>query len=144
MSMMKKSPMSELTKLTDEEFLEQFRECKIDPAAFDHEAHLRLAWVHIRKYGLEKAKANIQAQLQKFVEYAGARDKYHTTLTVAAIEAVNHFMQKSSAQRFDEFIREHPKLKDDFKTLISSHYSFDIFSSEEARKGFVAPDVQPF
>lgn len=136
--------MNEIAKLTDEEFLEQFRECKIDPAAFDHEAHLRLAWIHIQKYGLERAKKNIQEQLQKFVDFAGARDKYHTTITVAAIEAVNHFMEKLSAQNFEEFIRENPRLKEDFKTLISSHYSFDIFSSIEARKGFIAPDVQPF
>lgn len=136
--------MSHIAKLPDAEFIQQFRDCNIDPAAFNHEAHLRLAWVHIQKNGLEKAKKNIQEQLQKFVDFAGARDKYHTTITVAAIEAVNHFMEKSSAQNFEEFILENPRLKDDFKTLISSHYSFDIFSSEDARKGYVAPDVQPF
>ena len=41
--------------LTNSEFLDQFSQCKLDPAAFSHDAHLRLAWIHIQRFGIEKA-----------------------------------------------------------------------------------------
>lgn len=131
-------------KLSDTEFEEQFIDCKLDPSIFSHEGHLRLAWININQYGLEQAEENIQSQLQNFVEFAGAKDKYNTTLTIAAIRAVGHFMAKSNAVNFKDFIEEFPQLKNNFKTLIESHYSFDVFNSLKAKAEFLEPDLLPF
>jgi hypothetical protein len=46
-------------ELSDELFEEQFQNCQLNPALFNHEAHLRLAWIHITKYGIDKAIENI-------------------------------------------------------------------------------------
>lgn len=116
----------------------------LDPSIFSHEAHLRLAWIHLDKYGLEQAKDNIQKQLQNFVAHVGATGKYHTTLTIVAIQAVDHFMKQSKSRDFVSFIKEFPQLKESFKELVASHYSFDVFNSPEARIEFLAPDVVPF
>lgn len=62
-------------KLSDSEFEKQFIDCKLDSSDFSHEAHLRLAWINISKYGIEKAIANIQTQLKRFVKSVGAQDK---------------------------------------------------------------------
>jgi hypothetical protein len=43
-------------KLRDELFEKQFQNCQFNPALFNHEAHLRLAWIHITKYGLVQLK----------------------------------------------------------------------------------------
>lgn len=131
-------------KPSDLEFIEQFENCILDPATFSHEAHLRLAWIHIQMFGVKQAKDNIQKQLQNFVAHVGAKDKYHETLTIASIEAVNHFMQKSISNNFDDFLIEFPQLTDDFKSLINSHYSFDIFNSTKAKNEYLKPDVLPF
>jgi len=136
--------MEKHAELSDAEFERQFAACELDPSIFSHEAHLRLAWIHIDAYGLEQAKQNIQKQLQDFVAHVGAVDKYHTTLTVAAVQGVNHFMKKSKSDNFKDFIQEFPQLKNNFKELIGSHYSFDIFTSAEAKAGFLAPDLLPF
>ena len=128
-------------ELSDLEFEKQFRECELNPKAFSHEAHLRLAWIHIHKYGLTQAVENLQTQLEKFVANIGAKDKYHKTLTVVAVQAVNHFMEKSGSDNFEDFIKEFPQLMNNFKGLINSHYSFDVFASEKARKEYIAPDV---
>ena len=136
--------MEEHYQLSDQEFEKQFIDCKLNPSIFSHEAHLRLAWINIYQYGIEQAEVNIQEQLQHFVAHVGAKDKYNATLTVAAIRAVGHFMKKSNDDNFIEFIKEYPQLKGNFKALISSHYSFDVFNSAKAKEEFLEPDLQPF
>ncbi len=131
-------------ELTDTEFEAQFANCALDPSLFSHEAHLRLAWIHITKYGLEQAEENIQTQLKNYVAQLGAQDKYHTTVTVAAIKAVYHFIQKSQTKSFKAFIADCPRLKENFKELMGAHYNFDIFGSKEARQAYIEPDSLPF
>lgn len=130
--------------LKDDLFEEQFATGSLDPTLFSHEAHLRLAWIHISKYGEAKAISNISKQLQNFVRLVGAVDKYNDTLTVAAIKAVNHFMQKAPLASFHEFITAYPRLKTNFKNIIQQHYGFDIFDSAAARAAYVAPDLLAF
>ena len=125
-------------------FEQAFASCTLDPSLFTHEAHLRLAWIHITKYGLSQARQNIESQIQQFVMKAGAQDKYHHTLTVAAVYAVSHFINKSTATTFIDFLNENPGLMNNFKSLINSHYTYDIFRSEAAKEAYMAPDVQPF
>ena len=131
-------------ELTDSEFEQQFNSCEMDPTLFSHEAHLRLAYIHIGKYGHDQAIKNVCDQLMAFVSHLGATDKYNTTLTVAAVKAVYHFMQKSKANDFKGFIAEFPQLKFEFKRLMHCHYDFDIFNSQKAKKTFLEPNLRPF
>jgi hypothetical protein len=136
--------MADHFALNDNEFEQRFAAGTFDPAVFNHEAHLRLAWIHIRKYGEEQAIANICSQLVNFVTALGACSKYNTTLTIAAIKAVHHFMQRSNAASFDQFIQQFPRLKYNFRELIASHYSVDVFQSEQARQFYLEPDLLAF
>lgn len=131
-------------QLTNSEFEHQFESCQLDPAFFSHEAHLRLAYIHIKKYGEPKAIENVCNQLVAYVNHLGAKDKYNSTLTVAAIKAVYHFIQKSKSDDFKGFIEEFPQLKFEFKRLMECHYGFDIFNSQEAKNTFLEPDLIPF
>lgn len=136
--------MDSHSELTDNAFEEDFRLCRLSPSLFTHEAHLRLAWIHLKKYGLHKALTNIEKQIRAFVKHVGAEDKYHQTLTIAAVRMVNHFMIKSKTNNFQDFIVENSELKTNFKELISSHYSFDIFASKKAKTIYMDPDMTPF
>ena len=129
--------------LTDDEFEEAFEKCSLAPNLFNHEAHLRLAWIHLYKYGLGEALVNIETQLKNYVAHAGATDKYHQTLTLVAVKVVDHFMQKGEKVDFPSFIAENPKLKYKFKDLINSHYTYDVFQSEKARNIYQEPDLHP-
>jgi N-formylglutamate deformylase len=126
--------------LSDLEFLRQFRTSELDPLLFNHEAHLRLAWLQIDKFGPEQAIENIEDQLQNFVTHVGAQDKYHKTLTIAAVHAVSHFMTKAQSDNFADFLKEFPQLKNNFKELINSHYNIDIFNSASAKTEYIAPN----
>ncbi|MBT8305723.1 MAG: hypothetical protein KJN85_02175 [Maribacter sp.] len=136
--------MEEHFNLTGDEFERQFKVCNLDPALFTHEAHLRLAYIHIQKYGQDQAIENVCVQLVAYVNHLGATDKYNTTLTLAAVKAVNHFMQKSKSKDFRGFIKEFPQLKFEFKRLMQCHYGFDIFNSQKAKSTFFEPDLLPF
>ena len=131
-------------KFSDKEFEQLFMDCQLPPSIFNHEAHLRLAWIHIHQYGKMQAEKNIQEQLKNFVAFLGAKDKYNTTVTVAAIKAVAHFYGQSKTDNFKDFILEHPQLKNNFRDLIARHYSFDIFKSNEAKSHYLEPDLIPF
>lgn len=130
--------------LTDEVFELQFQMAKLDPVLFTHEAHLRLAWIHLRKYGVTRAILNVTSQLQHFVKVLGASEKYHHTLTIAAVKMVDHFRRKSTSQNFTDFISEFPQLKTNFRHLLNQHYKTDIMSSASARIEFFEPDLLPF
>ncbi|NER16460.1 hypothetical protein [Spongiivirga citrea] len=136
--------MEQHFSLSDLEFERYFENCLMKPAEFTHSAHLRLAYIHITKYGIDKALKNIETQLQVFVDFAGAKEKYHKTLTNAAVQAVYHHMKKAQSTTYIDFLEEFPALQYNFKELINSHYSFDIFNSAEARTKFILPDLQPF
>lgn len=130
--------------LSDAAFEEAFANCTLSPSLFSHEAHLRLAWIHLYRHGLEGGIKAVCDQITNFVNHLGAQDKYNHTLTVAAVKVVHHFMQQVDYDNFFDFILATPRLKTDFKTLIESHYSFDIFNSEKAKKEYLEPDVLPF
>jgi hypothetical protein len=131
-------------QLSDEQFQLQFGNCSIDPVIFTHEAHLRLAWIHVGKYGIGQAITNLCSQIQNFAAYHGAKDKYNKTITIAAIRAVYHFMLKSNEGDFQSFINNNPRLKNNFKELLSTHYSTNIFGLAKTRTTYLEPDLEPF
>lgn len=130
--------------LGDNELEHLFENAQLDPRLFSHEAHLRLAWIHLNKYGEINAIKNLTDQIPVFAKKHGAPGKYNTTLTVAAIKAVYHFYKKSASSNFQDFIVEFPRLKTHFTALMAAHYSFDIYHSQEAKSEFLAPDLLPF
>lgn len=130
--------------MTDLELKKQFAEGTLEPRLFNHEAHVRLAWIHLTHYGIDKAIENIRIQLKHFVAVAGAAGKYNETVTVAAVRAVHHFMRKSEANNFKDFIDENQRLKSQFKALLSAHYRTNIFISEKAKKEYLEPELLPF
>ena len=137
--------MNESHRLLSDAQFEQSFELKLLPAeSFTHEAHLRLAWIHISKYGLTEAIGNVCLQISEYAQSLGFPDKFNMTVTVAAVKAVYHFMNRSQSNDFYELIEEFPGLKTNFKGLMHSHYAFDIFKSAKAKKEFLEPDLLPF
>lgn len=130
--------------LSDQEFEEQLITCTLPPSIFSHEAHLRLAWIYITKYGIELAIIKIQKQLKHYVNFLGAEEKYNTTLTIAATKAVHHFILKSDSDSFKNLITEFPRLKYNFTDLMDQHYGFDIYNSKKAKAEYLKPDLAPF
>ena len=130
--------------LSDSAFEKQFADQTLDPALFSHEAHIRLAWIHISKYGIDAAIVNITQQIRAFAAHHGDHDKYNETVTVAALRAVYHFMLRSGESSFQEFILAHPRLKYNFRELMNAHYRTDIFKNPAAKIQYLEPELLPF
>lgn len=128
--------------LDDECFVQRLSDCSLPPALFTHDAHLRLAWILIHRYGLPKAEKEICRLIINFVSHLNATDKFHTTLTVIATRIVNRFIRLSYTQSFIDLILQNPQLISNFKDLVMEYYSFDIFSNESAKYKFLEPDIQ--
>jgi hypothetical protein len=131
-------------KLDDDAFEHAFESCTLDPILFTHEAHLRLAFIHIQKYGRLRAIDNIRQQLKKYVVFAGESNKYHDTISVASINLMDELLSKDRSKDFKSFILEYPDLLYNFKKVINDRYSYDVFHSNEARDSYQAPDKIPF
>lgn len=131
-------------ELSNDDFEVAFREGTFPPECFGHEAHLRLAWIHIGQYGITQALENICTQLRSFTKRVGAEDKYNHTLTIAAARTVFHFMQKSRSNNFHDFMQEYPRLRTHFRELIFAHYSTDIFTNERAKREWMEPELLPY
>ena len=130
--------------LNDEAFATQFKNATLEPELFSHEAHIRLAWIYIKDYGIDLAISKTCTQLINYVTHLGAKSKYNETVTVAAVKAVNHFYMKSKSKNFKDFIAEFPRLKTNFKDLLAQHYDIDVFKSEAAKSSFLEPNLLPF
>jgi len=131
-------------QFTDDEFEHQFESFKLKPGMFSHEAHLRLAYIHIAKYGRDQAEKNMCDQIKGYAESLGFYDKFNKTVTIASVKTMSHFMQKSDSQDFQGLVKEFPQLLDDFRGLLSKHYGFNVFADKQAKKEYIEPDLQPF
>jgi hypothetical protein len=121
-------------QLSDTEFEAQFADCNFSPTLFSHEAHVRLAWIQINNYGIDKTIKNICKQIQRFEAVYDDGTKFHKTLTVAAVKTVNHFLLKSETDNFLDFIIEFPKLNNNFKDLIECRYGFSVLLLKKLKK----------
>lgn len=132
------------TRLTDDAFEQKFADCTLAPVLFSHEAHLRLAYIHLKKYGVATAEKQLCTHIERYANKWGATGKYNKTVTVASARVMCHFMQKATSDDFAGLMTEFPRLKTNFKDLLKQHYSTNIFASPEAKTKFLEPDLLPF
>ncbi|UXH80709.1 hypothetical protein [Roseateles amylovorans] len=113
----------------------------VPASAFDHLAHLRLAYVYLCQGDLAQAQHKMRRALRSFLEANGIpAAKYHETLTRAWVMAVSHFMNRRSSPSFSAFVAHSQPLLD--TQVMLTHYSAAALFSERARAAFVEPDLE--
>ena len=134
--------MSQALSPDDRRFSEDFTAGRIEPGAFDHRAHIRLAYSLLAEHDTETALTLMRGALQAFIRHNNVPvAKYHETLTRAWILAVRHFMATSPvAASAAEFIAGNPRMLD--AKIMLTHYSAEVLFSTEARARFVEPDLE--
>ena len=127
----------------DREFKAQFETCELSPTEFNHRGHLRLAYVYLAEHDDDMAYQLMRDSLIRFIAHNGVDiSKFHETITRAWILAVRHFMENDSgADSANTFIDNNPKMLD--KEIMMTHYSVELLFSDEARKQFITPDLDP-
>ena len=61
--------------------IERFEASAIDPACFDHEAHVYVGWLYVMAYPHDDAIARFDAALRRLTEKIGATAKYNAMIT---------------------------------------------------------------
>ena len=123
-------------------FRAAFEAQTITPPQFNHEAHVRLAYIYLVEHDVESAVQRMRAALLNFIEHNGIpRSKFHETITRAWVLAVRHFMDRSASSSSTDFIAKNQELLDG--KIMLTHYSASVLFSSNARASFVEPDLEP-
>lgn len=61
--------------------IEKFEAGDVDPAGFDHEAHIYVGWLYVKTYERPQAITQFDAALRRLTDKIGASDKYNAMIT---------------------------------------------------------------
>src|SRR5262245_30709448 len=101
--------------MTDDEFLKGFEECTIPHDQWTHRAHIRMAYVMLRRDPLETALPKVRAGIQKLNAAQNTPEAidrgYHETITQAWLRLVASAIANYGAMDgFEQFSEQHPHL----------------------------------
>jgi hypothetical protein len=125
--------------LSDEEFLARFESHSL--TEFSHRDHLRVAYAYARRDGVQGAVEGAR-RIRGFAAALGDSRKYHDTMTVGWARVVGSLAVDSPCPTFDAFVDAQSELLLR-RDLLSDYYTGERLFSEEARAGFVEPDLAP-
>jgi hypothetical protein len=130
--------------MTDDEFLESFESCRTPKAEWTHEAHVRMAWLYLRRRPLSEVVPFVRAAIQRYNDSLGNTEGYHETITLAYLALIDARVDRGSGEEtFASFSQAHPALLDRKRSVLLEHYSREVLFSKEATRGFVEPDLAP-
>lgn len=107
------------TEYTDSELIKKLKNGTLPEELFNHEAHLRLAFIVCMQNDLEQAVEKTCAIILSYVRAIDATPIYDEALTHSAVRLVHDRIQSENFKKsFSEFINANPDLKSDFKELV--------------------------
>ena len=130
--------------MTDDEFLDAFETCRIPKALWTHEAHVRMAWLYLRRRPLEEVIPFVRGAIQRYNRSLGNTEGYHETVTLAYLILIDARIDRESSEAaFSAFSEAFPSLLDHKLSVVLEHYSREVLFSNEAIRTFVEPDRLP-
>jgi hypothetical protein len=132
-------------EMSDVDLIAAF-ECGVLPReAWNHRAHVRVAYFYASQHGLEAAVARMRIgvhALNAAHRVPEAVDRgYHETITVAFLRLIFAACRQQSFQSSAEFCAAHPELMT--KNTLLLYYSRERLMSLAAKAAFVEPDLEP-
>ena len=124
--------------------IDAFEAATISAAAFDHEAHIYMAWLYLREYPPHEAIGRFTDALRRFTASLGVPGKYHETISWFFMLLIEERRSTQQNSDWHAFHRSHADLfARGENSVLNRHYSRDLLLSEHARKSFVLPDRLP-
>lgn len=127
--------------MDDAAFLSGLEAATIDPADFDHRAHVRAGYLILRAepaFGL--ALARMERAIRRFAARHGKDGLYHETITVAFMALINARMASAPAPDWPAFERANPDL---FEVgVLTRYYPKDFLAKPATRAAFHLPPAQ--
>jgi hypothetical protein len=131
--------------MTDVEFLAALENCSLPEAEFNHNGHLRAAWLYLRSTPFPEALARMSAALKRYSAHLGKPDRYHETMTVAFMAVINERIHtRGDGGGWLGFLHGNHDLAD--RRLLTHYYRPETLASPTARRVFVLGEYreQPY
>ena len=123
--------------------IEAFEDCTVDPAQFDHEAHIYVGWSYLQLYELQEAIDRFSAALRCLTKKLGVETKYHETITWFFMILIADRRSTSASNDWQGFRQGNADLFARRPSIISQYYSDKRLGTSLARTQFVLPDRVP-
>jgi hypothetical protein len=131
--------------MDDEELWAAFSTYAIPHASWNHEAHLRTAFLFADRFDIDEAHLRLRAGIIRMNERHGLVETgvrgYFETLTRVWLVLVADAKRRSGAEDSRQLLARCPELLD--RALPLRFYSKDRLTSVTARAVFVGPDLAP-
>lgn len=95
--------------------IDRFEAADIDPARFDHEAHIYVGWLYVKAFPRTEAIARFDAALQRLTIKIGADNKYNAMITWLFLLLIDERAQEGEKwpdfrARNDDLLAKRPRL----------------------------------
>jgi hypothetical protein len=110
---------------------------EVDPAAFSHREHVRMAYEVLRRHPFDEAVLHYSRALRAMTARIGKPEAFHQTITVAFLALIAERIGEGSGD-FDTFAQANPDLLD--KAVLARWYPRERLMSDAARRTFVLPE----
>jgi hypothetical protein len=121
--------------------LADFEAGRLDPAAFGHADHVRVAWELLgpERAGFAPAYQRLRAGLSAIATRAGRPERYNETITLAFLSLVHEAMsdRPGADGSFEALCKAAPELLDPAR--VAGLYPPGVLSSPAARSGLILP-----
>jgi hypothetical protein len=133
---------------TDEEVADLLRRvetCVIDPDEFKHVHHLAVALLYALRLTEHEALVRMRESLLRLLNHHGlGAQVYHETLTAFWIRRVCAFVRDAQPGRPISELANALSAQCGDPRLVFNYYSKELIDSQEARDGWMEPDLRPF
>lgn len=125
--------------MDDHSFEREVRGGQFPLNEFNHRAHLRFAFILLRRLPFLEACIAMRDALKTFAVRAGKPNLYHETITIAFMsvvaERLAELLPKGDDLDCDAFLAANPDLSD--RGLLHRYYPPDLLASPRARSRFI-------
>lgn len=118
--------------------VDAFERGEIDAEAFDHEAHVYLAWRYLERFPLPVALEKFDAALRRLTVQLGVPGKYHATITWFFLLLIAERRGAEPKADWFRFRQRNPELFE--SGVLGRYYRRQTLASGRARRSFVLPD----
>ena len=109
----------------------------LDPSAFPHQEHVRLAYGMLERYPFSEAVARFSRGVKLLAAKAGRPEVYHETITVAFLAVIGERRARARSNSWAGFEAENGDLFD--KRCLEQWYDAKQLESDLARRTFCLP-----
>lgn len=109
----------------------------LDPSAFPHGEHVRLAYGMLERYPFGEAVSRFSRGVKLLAAKAGRPEVYHETITVAFLAVIGERRARAQSQNWVQFKARNSDLFD--KRCLGKWYGAEQLASELARRTFCLP-----